>query len=176
MEKSKPTGENRGSNVFLIVVIAVILTALIVGAIVYFWQKYANLKSSLENLQTTTAPAKITSNPTKNGLPLDSPSVVVSQYLKHTLGTIPGADLNENMAKTYLAPALQSQFVDSSFIPLSYGIQEGPESVEIVSEQISGQNAHVTVNGFYGGSIGKTWLFELTIIDQSWKINQITSL
>lgn len=105
-----------------------------------------------------------------------SPFTIVDQYTKATLGTIPGAKVDYEKAKEYLADNLRKQFTDLSFVPLSYGIQDGPTEVKIEKENISGNKATVKVIGFYGGEPGRIWEFNLILEQNQWKISEIKRL
>jgi hypothetical protein len=102
----------------------------------------------------------------------DNPEEVVSQYALYTLGSL-GGDVDYELAKEYLDEGLRAQFTDDSFIPVSYGIQEGPiwANIEFVSTDEVGM-AHVVLYGFYdaGGLLGEDWEFVLEKQKGRWKI------
>lgn len=104
--------------------------------------------------------------------PTVSPQEVVSIYMKSTLGTLSGSDINYNLAKHYLTKELEKEFTDSSFIPLSYCIQDGPSEVKIDLEKINDRKAKVRVSAKYG-EWQEMWEFNLIIEEDKWKINEI---
>lgn len=110
----------------------------------------------------------------------ETPSEVVDSYMKATLGAIPGANLNYTLAKNHLVPEMQAQFDDASFVPLSYCIQNGPDTVRIESEDISDDEATVRVSTQYGADFGapfeETWDFLLDRQEGAWKIASIVCL
>lgn len=108
--------------------------------------------------------------------PETTPSEVVENYMNYTLGTIPTASLDYEAAKDYLSVEMLSQFVDDSFVPLSYCIQMGPDDVIVDSEDISGELALVQVSSSYGSGWEEAWEFSLIIEDNEWKIDGIVCL
>jgi len=103
-----------------------------------------------------------------------SPSRVVQAYMNATLGTLPSTSLNYEIAKEFLTENLRAQFTDDSFVPKSYGIQQGPDEIKIKSENIDGNSAIVAVQAFYGKEIGVLWNFTLELEDGLlWKIAEI---
>ena len=105
---------------------------------------------------------------------LGSPTETVNIYLYATLGSLPDAVYNTNIAAEHLADDLATQIIDNpSFVPLSYGIQDGPSSVKITDETISGKTATVTVEGSYGGTPSKEWTFTLKHNGTKWLITSI---
>jgi len=88
------------------------------------------------------------------------PAELVQMYMEHTLGMIPNAQIDYDEAKTYLTDDLKAQFTDNSFVPLSYCIQDGPEDVKIVSDEIApGGSVRVAVDANYGGTWKSLWAF-----------------
>ena len=106
------------------------------------------------------------------------PAEVVENYMKHTLGTIPGAEIDYDKAKEYLSDELKAQFINPMFVPSSYCIQDGPEDVSIVSDEIvTGGDVGVVVEGKYGGEWEEMWQFlVIPTGDLSWSINKIECL
>lgn len=156
----------KGSSTVWIIIITAVITAILVGGGIYVWQKIA------EKSEVTT-PEKSTEVIKK---PTVSPSKVVEDFMIYSLGTIPGSKVDYDVAKTYLSPQLQTQFTDDSFIPQLYGIQDGPDEVEVVSEKISDSTATVRVNATYGTSTQPTWDFQLAIYNNQWKISDVQKL
>jgi len=102
-----------------------------------------------------------------------TPQQTVENYMMATLGKLPGSKYDEEVAKTYLADDLKAQFVDSSFIPLSYGMQDGPDRVEIVDTELMTNEATVVVKGYWGADPGMNWMFSLIKVGGVWKISVI---
>lgn len=123
---------------------------------------------------------KITEPPeiggTDEGATLREIRAVIDAYLKATLGTIPGANVDYEKAKTYLTPELAVQFQDDSFIPLSYCIQDGPSETIIRSVKFLNGNAAAEVEGKYGQDRLRMWGFGIIKIDGQWKIKEIECL
>lgn len=115
--------------------------------------------------------------PLKNDIGMD-PSEVVEEYMKLTLGSIPKASVNYDAAKKYLSDELKAQFTNPMFVPASYCIQDGPDDVRIISDEIAASSIKVVVEGQYGGAWQKMWQFSL-IPDKpnmSWLIREIKCL
>ncbi|MFW6149838.1 MAG: hypothetical protein ACOC6D_08265, partial [Atribacterota bacterium] len=104
--------------------------------------------------------------------PTISPREAVDIYLKSTLGTIPEADIDYDLAKQYMSAELKQEFSDPSFIPRSYCIQDGPSEVRIDSEETSNNIAEVIVSAKYG-EWQEMWKFKLIIEQEEWKIDEI---
>jgi hypothetical protein len=66
---------------------------------------------------------------------------------------------------------LKSQYSDESFVPRFYGIQDGPTSVKIISENISGDEATVRVDASFG-DMTAAWAFILTKDGNKWLISE----
>lgn len=165
---------NQKPNLILIIVLTAIITAILVGGgiIVY-------LQSSKTELTPTVSPTTIspkpspTTSPTAVSQPQETPSQVVQEFMKYSLGTIPDAQLNISAARALLTDDLQEEYTDtddSSFAADFYGIQDGPTSVKIVSENINGDSASVKVNADWE-EMGLGWAFILTKSDNGWLIS-----
>jgi hypothetical protein len=102
-----------------------------------------------------------------------SPSKVIDSYMKATLGMIPGADIDYDHARTLMTTSYAAEFTDSMFVPTSYGMQDGPDSVEITDEEILTDTATVTVLGHWGPDNQMYWMFELEKEAGDWKLNFI---
>ncbi|MFC1617732.1 hypothetical protein ACFL2B_00450 [Patescibacteria group bacterium] len=102
-------------------------------------------------------------------------SQVVLDFLNASLGTLPGAAVNEAMAKSYLADNLASQYSSAAFIPQTLCIQDGPSEVR-VSNEVLFQNAEVYVEANYGGEWQEMWQFVLADEGGEWKISNIFCL
>ena len=102
--------------------------------------------------------------------PSDPPSVVTEAFMLATLGTLPGASLDDSRAKGLMTASYAPEFDSPGFVPLTYGIQDGPTSYEIAEEEISGSTATVTVWGYWRGDLGRLWQFRLERESDAWQI------
>ena len=106
-----------------------------------------------------------------------SEDMVVTRYMQHTLGSIPGADVDYEKAKKYLTEDLKAQFTNPMFVPSSYCIQDGPDNVRVASNELGTGTIDIVVEGQYGGKWQKMWQFSLVPDgDLSWLISKITCL
>lgn len=108
--------------------------------------------------------------------PTSTPKEVVGKYMRATLGTIPEANVNLEKAKEYVTDELKDKLDDPSFIPLSYGIQDGPTDIKLESENIDDDAATVIVSGIYGTTSQIKWQFDLILKGKNWKITKMTPL
>lgn len=104
----------------------------------------------------------------------NSPEKVVEEYMDYTLGTLPTAEVDYDSAKTLLDSELQVQFDDPRFVPVSYGIQDGPDKAEITNTSVDGDYAEVEVDGIWGGDVGRQWLFMLDKSSGRWLITHVS--
>ncbi len=104
--------------------------------------------------------------------PTVSPRKIVDSYLKSTLGTIPEANIDYEIAKQYLSAEFKKEFTNPSFVPISYCIQDGPSEVRIDSEETSNNIAEVIVSAKYG-EWQEMWKFGLIVEQEEWKIDDI---
>ena len=105
---------------------------------------------------------------------IDLPQETVMEYINYTLGTLPTAEVDYDKAKLLLDSELQVQFEDSMFVPVSYGIQDGPDKVEIISTDVDGDYAEVEVAGYWGESVGRNWLFLMDKFSGKWLITHVS--
>ena len=108
--------------------------------------------------------------------PSEGPATVVETFMKATLGTVPGAAIDHDHARSLMTSSYAAQFDSSAFIPTAYGIQEGPTGYEISSEEIAGTTATVAVVGRWRGEPGRRWSFVLNQEGGSWRVAAINSL
>ena len=108
--------------------------------------------------------------------PAEPPTTVVEAFLKATLGTVPGAAIDYDHARTLMTTSYAAQFDSPAFVPTTYGIQDGPTSYDIASEDIAGTTATVEVIGEWGREPGRRWVFSLNQEGGSWKIASIEGL
>ncbi len=108
------------------------------------------------------------------------PAEAVEIYMRHTLGAIPNAKIDYDQAKKYLSDELKQQFTNSSFVPASYCIQDGPTDVKIISDEIKTSSISVVVGALYGNKWHEMWEFILipdkTNKDNHWLISEIKCL
>jgi hypothetical protein len=100
----------------------------------------------------------------------------VEAFLKATLGTVPGAAIDYDRARSLMTTSYAAQFDSPAFVPATYGIQDGPTSYDFASEEIAGTTATVEVIGEWGGDPGRRWVFALNQEGGSWKIGAINTL
>lgn len=109
-----------------------------------------------------------------------SPTEVVEIYMQHTLGMIPGADIDYDKAKEYLTDELKQQFTTPMFVPASYCIQDGPTDVKVISDEIQASSIRVVIAGLYGSEWQDMWEFSLVPdsanADNHWLIKEIKCL
>jgi hypothetical protein len=184
-QDEKKSSNKNGSNVALIVVIVlliVLILAIIAGCGCYY--AYNKVKDGITTeIQTQefkqpyqediTIKNQDRQQPTTT---VESPRQVVNNYLLSTLGSIPGAYVDYEYAKTYTSYEIAQKLNDSSFVPRSYCIQDAPEDVVITSEYIDGMEAYVIVDANYGGDSTPMWEFILVSGEEGWKIWSIECL
>ena len=115
-----------------------------------------------------------TSTGDQSGLP--SPVDVVDEFIQVTLGTVPSAAVDYDRARVLMTIAYAAEFNSPAFVPLTYGIQEGPSSYEIGSEEIAGSTATVLVLGYWGADLGRQWRFVLKEEAGLWRVASIETL
>ncbi|OIN89418.1 hypothetical protein CO019_00390 [Candidatus Berkelbacteria bacterium CG_4_9_14_0_2_um_filter_42_30] len=147
--------------IILVVIFAVIAIAAIIVA-VYFWQK--NKKS--EN--STPATSSSTETATQ---PVESPKEVVYSFMLSTLGTLPNAEINYDLARSYMTDKLKSEYSGESWVPMFYKIQDGPTSVKFISENISGNSTTVRYDPTWG-EMALGWAFILEKVNGKWLISE----
>jgi hypothetical protein len=105
------------------------------------------------------------------GLP--SPAAVADEFVRATLGTVPDAAVDYDRARALMTVAYAAEFDSPEFVPLTYGIQEGPTDYEIAAEELSDANASVTVLGYWGTDLGREWRFTLQEEAGLWRVADI---
>jgi len=116
-----------------------------------------------ETKPNTTAPTITTSTPT----------LVIESFMKATLGRIPNAEIDYDKARTLMTTNYAAEFDTPMFIPQAYGMQDGPDSVEVTDQEILTDTATVTVLGHWGPDNQMYWIFELKKQAGEWKLNFI---
>lgn len=101
------------------------------------------------------------------------PKEVIAKFMKHTLGSLPDSEINYEIAKTYMTDDYRAEFDNPMFVPIAYGMQDGPDKVDFVSEEIDGDNAQVIYLGYWGSDNQMYWKFELKKQVGNWKLNFI---
>lgn len=104
------------------------------------------------------------------------PEEIVDMFLKYTLGTIPGDEVNYEAAKQLLLPEFAEEFTDDSFVPFIYCIQDGPEDVRIAVSDFwsTDETKVVEVEGAYNDEWLLMWYFVVeTIAEDNWRISNI---
>ena len=160
-------GQQTKTRSLLIVAILgiIILTAVLAGGGVYLWIGSRDDKTSTQN-QTTSDQATQTEKE-----PAVAPTKVAENFILSTLGTVPGAKIDYEEAKTYMTEGLKAQFTENTFIPEFYGIQQGPDGYEMKTETINGDTASVKVDAKYGATM-QSWAFILVKEASEWKIDE----
>lgn len=179
-------GEQKGSHTTTIVIIILVMGFLLLAGLglagcgIYYWLKNASQNViptptfSAIPLSSSTPSASPTNTSTSPSA--ESASQVIENYLKYTLGGIPGAEINYDAAKNYLGVELKEEFKDASFVPLSFCIQDGPSDVKIQSVNTSGNVSEIKVSAKYGNDWLEMWQFSLISGAGSWKIKEIRCL
>jgi hypothetical protein len=108
------------------------------------------------------------------GLP--TPAEVVDEFIRVTLGTVPGATVDYDRARALMTVAYAAEFDTPAFVPATYGIQEGPTGYEIGAEEVADAGATVLVRGYWGGDPGAQWRFTLVEEAGLWRVAGIEGL
>ncbi len=116
-----------------------------------------------------TAPAEV-SAPDEPAL---EPAEVVDAFVRATLGTVPGADVDYDRARALMTVAYAAEFDSPEFVPRTYGIQEGPSNYDIAVEEVSSTDATISVVGYWGADAGSWWRFVLRQEAAVWRIAAI---
>lgn len=102
-------------------------------------------------------------------------STIVTAFMKSTLGTLSNGNIDLEMALELTSPTFAQQIPDFTAIPIIYGIQQGPDDINVGKPQIVDGTAIVDVDGLWGEEVMQSWTFELTLdSDDIWRINSIT--
>lgn len=83
------------------------------------------------SLSRLDSPSSLAGSVGETGADKISATEVVEDYLLLTLGTLPDANVDYDAAKELLTPDKASEFVNPTFIPMSYCIQDGPDEVSV---------------------------------------------
>lgn len=160
-------------------IIIVILSALLVAAIAfgaYFWGKSKSTTPTAKTASPSVTLAKsptvtVTPTPTATSMQAEkTPKQVVENFMKYTLGTLPGAQIDYQKARAYLTDNMQAQYSGENWVSSFYGIQDGPTSVKFISENTSGESVTLRYDPSWGEmSLG--WAFILDQDGNNWFIN-----
>ena len=123
-----------------------------------------------------TAPPSPTAPTEADGQALDPPSAVVDAFVLATLGSLPGAAVDDDMARSLMTEGYAAEFDSPEFVPLTYGIQQGPDSYQIASEEVFEPTATVLAHGYWGSDLGRQWRFALVREHSVWRISGIDVL
>lgn len=163
--------------IIIIIVLAVLLVvAIAVGA--YFWGKN---RSNATSSPTPTKTASVSSSPTKTATPNqttttstqaeETPQQVVENFMKYTLGTLPGASINYDKARDYLSDTMQAQYSGEGWVPRFYGIQDGPDSVVFKFENQTEDGVVLRYDALWGNEVGIGWAFTMAKDGNKWYID-----
>lgn len=158
--------------IVLIVIIALIIIGVLVYLVFYFVNKSARLEGQLSASSTATTS---TTSPTPTSVAsTETPKSVTESFMKYTLGTLPDASVDLTAAREYMDSTLNAQYPSDDFVPLFYGIQDGPTEVEYLSENTTGDSSSVKYNATFGDTM-LGWVFTLTKTSDGWKISGFTN-
>lgn len=168
----------KGNATLIVIIILSVLLVIAIAFGAYFWGKS---KSSTQSLKTA-SPSPVStkssitavtpkSTPTAiSGQTQETAKQVVENFMKYTLGTLPGAQLNDEKARAYLSDTMQAQYVGEGWVARFYGIQDGPTSIKFISENTAEEEVTVRYDPSWGEmSLG--WAFILVKDNDKWFIN-----
>lgn len=175
--------QNQPKNTSLIIIIIVL--AVLVVATVTIGAYYYGKSRTVRALTLTASPTKtVTVTPTStksaSAIPKSSPTTVaneqtarefVESFMKMTLGTLPGANLDVNKAYASLSDTMQAQYSGESWVPQFYGIQDGPDDFDFLMENETEDGFVVKYNALWGNEVGIGWLFTVVKDNGKWYIN-----
>ncbi|KKQ74324.1 MAG: hypothetical protein US94_C0007G0001 [Berkelbacteria bacterium GW2011_GWB1_38_5] len=158
---------NQKSNITLIVVIIVLAIIAVAGiaTATYFWGKSKGNATPSPKISATVT-SKVTSTPQFNE---ESAKQVVENFMKYSLGTLPGAEVNYEKARAYLSDNMKAQYPDDNWVPMLYGIQDGPTSVKFISENDTGDSVVLRYDPTWG-EMSSGWAFTLEKDNNKWFI------
>ena len=141
--------------------------------------RVSNINKAVPTPTPTSIPTPVPKPDPNDAVIAPLPPEVVKAYMKNTLGTIPGAEVDYDKAKQYLSDELNKEFTSPMFVPTSYCIQDGPDDVKIHEEEMGPSAVNVKVSAEYGGEMQEMWNFELKPSEkdgQDWEISKIECL
>ncbi len=151
-------------------VIIVILLLVIFSGLVYLGFIYMADQND-QDATNQDSQEQVVDEQTEEVSPDQMPQEVVDEFMTSTLGTLPGADLDEDLARSHMTSELKSFYSGEGWVPEFYGIQAGPESFTTLSTNVVDDSATVKVNVTFGDS-GLAWAFILKKVDNAWKIDE----
>lgn len=189
--------KSKGSAAIVVVIIVLVVLLLgAAGAAGYFWWKSENVElavvatmtaaptttvvpttvsptptGAVTKTPTTTPTATTTPTTTSSAVALDqTPTKVVESFMNATLGTLPGAKIDYDLARGYMTEALKVQYSGEVWVPQFYGIQDGPTSVKFISQSVVGDTAYVRFDAVWG-TMSLGWMFTLEKVGDTWLIS-----
>jgi len=174
MEEDKEEVKNppKDKSMTWTVVAAIVIIAGLIIALYYFINKTSKLEKQIASYSSTTSTSSTTSS--SGVTSTETPKAVTENFMKYTLGTLPGASVNLQAAREYMDDSLSAKYPGDDFVPLLYGIQDGPSKVELVTENVNGNTASVKYNATFGNTM-LGWVFNLTKTADGWKISEFRS-
>ncbi len=166
----------KGNTTLIIIIVLSVLLVIAIAIGAYFWGKS---KSTTQATKTASPALSSTKSPTAAATPTptttlaqteETPKQTVENFMKYTLGTLPGAQIDYDKARAYLSDTMKAQYSGENWVPSFYGIQDGPTSVKFISENTSDE----TLTLRYDPSWGETslgWSFILEKDGNKWYIN-----
>lgn len=170
--------KQKGNTVLIVIIVVLAIIALAgIMTAVYFWGK------SKGNVAPTTSPAttksatpatktSVTTTPTKvtaTSQTEESAKQAVENFMKYTLGTIPGAEINYDKAYAYLSDNMRAQYPGDNWVQELYKIQDGPSSVKFISESQFEGGVILRYDPTWG-DMSLAWSFTVELIDNQWFI------
>jgi len=155
-------------------VIIVILLLIIFSGVIYLGFVYISNQNNQEATEQQTMEEQSTDQnegETNELSPAQMPQDVVGEFMNSTLGTLPGAEIDMDLAKSHMTSELKSYYTGDNWVPEFYGIQAGPDSFTTLSTYVVDDSATVKINVTFGDS-GIAWAFVLKKIDNAWKIDE----
>lgn len=174
-----------GSLKVLWIVLASVISTIVIAGLVFMVIYYKNKADSADQVSATKSPssqsnassADETSTPVTT-LDMDtagnSPTDITENFILYTLGTVPGANVNYDKARTLMSANILDQYTedDDSFVTDFYGIQQGPDTYEMREQTVNGDEAVVRVDVLYGEMM-QAWAFGLYYEFGGWKVDSL---
>jgi len=166
-------------NTSLIVVIVILAIVAItgIGAAIYFWQKSSKPAATASPTLTITSspktsPTKISPSPTSTPQTQgENAQQAAENFMKLTLGTLPGAQVDYEKAREYLSDTMKVQYSGDGWVPRFYGIQDGPDSVSFISENPTEDGVVLRYDAIWGQEVGLGWAFTMVKDNNKWYID-----
>lgn len=174
--------KQKGNTVLIVIIIALAIIAITgIIAAAYFWGKSKGnvtptttptvTKSVTPSSKPSVTPTKATTAPQA----VESSKQVVENFMKYTLGTLPGAEVNYDKARAYLSDNMKAQYPGDNWVQKLYQIQDGPTSVKFISENPSEDSVVIRYDPSWGEmSLG--WSFTLEKDNNVWFITGFSNI